>query len=187
MNLTESIYRNLKEAEDINICINKYMDYVRTHIDNVQAAWLHEISKLDDDFIKSHREELSEQITKHDESKWDEEEFDAYRANYNPINDEEKTNNEANFQAAWFHHFQNNPHHWQHWTDEHGELVDLENEDEVKKAYIEMICDWQAMGYIFGDTAYQYYNSNKDTIKLYPELKDWVEDLLDKLEKEKEK
>ena len=29
-----------------------------------------------------------------------------------------------------------------------------------------MIIDWVAMGYKFGDTAEQYYNSNKDKIDL---------------------
>ena len=58
----------------------------------------------------------------------------------------------------------------------------MDDEDSVKKAYIEMICDWQAMGYVFGDTANQYYNSNKDTIKLYPELREWIERLLQELD-----
>lgn len=181
--LLESIQHNLKEDEDMNICCNKYLDYVNNHIENVQKAWNEEVSLLEDDFIKEHKDDLAAQIAAHDASKYDEEEFDAYRANYNPINDQEKIDNEANFQAAWYHHFQNNPHHWQHWIDEKGELKPLTDEDAIKSAYIEMICDWQAMGYVFGDTAYQYYEQNKDTIKLYPELQNWVEELLNKLEK----
>lgn len=182
LKLLESIQHNLKEDEDMNICCNKYLDYVNNHIENVQKAWNEEVSLLEDDFIKEHKDDLAAQIAAHDASKYDEEEFDAYRANYNPINDQEKIDNEANFQAAWYHHFQNNPHHWQHWIDEKGELKPLTDEDAVKAAYIEMICDWQAMGYVFGDTAKQYYDQNKDTIKIYPELKDWFEGLLDQLE-----
>ncbi len=185
--LVEDIIENVNEADALEKSINDYRTYLDTHIQNVQKAWKEEVSKLDDDFIKENFDELSILIRDHDLSKYGDEEFDAYRANYYPVNDEEKIANEANFQAAWYHHFQNNPHHWQHWIDESGELIPLENENLVKKAYIEMICDWQAMGYVFGDTANQYYQSNKDTIKLYPELSDWVEGLLKQLDKNTKK
>ena len=181
-NLFESIQENLQEAEDLDKCIKDYSEYVDAHIQNVMKAWTEEVSKIDDEFIQTHLDEILEKVKNHDLSKWSNEEFDAYRANYNPINDEEKINNEANFQAAWWHHFQNNGHHWQHWTGEDGELLPIEDIDKVKLAYVEMICDWQAMGYVFGDTAKQYYDSNKDTIKIYPELQEWLEDLLNKLE-----
>lgn len=177
--LIEEIRNNINSLEQ---CENDYKTYIDTHIANVQKAWLEQVSTLEDDFIKENYDELTQIIKDHDLSKYGDEEFQAYRANYYPIDDKEKSDNEANFQAAWYHHFQNNPHHWQHWIDEEGELIPLENEDLVKKAYIEMICDWQAMGYVFGDTANQYYNSNKDTIKLYPELSGWVEGLLQELD-----
>lgn len=178
LNLLEDIQKNLNKED----CEKNYTDYVQNHIENVQKAWNDEISNIDDEFIQAHKDELTEQIKHHDESKWDTDEFDAYRANYNPIDDQEKIDNEANFQAAWYHHFQNNPHHWQHWIDDKGDLIPLEDIDTVKKSYIEMICDWQAMGYVFGDTAKQYYDQNKDTIKIYPELQEWLEDLLNQLE-----
>lgn len=177
--LIEDIQNNINSLEQ---CENDYKTYIDTHIANVQKAWLEQVSTLEDDFIKENYDELAQIIKDHDLSKYGDEEFQAYRANYYPVDDDEKSDNEANFQAAWYHHFQNNPHHWQHWTDETGELVPIEDVDLVKKAYIEMICDWQAMGYVFGDTANQYYQSNKDTIKLYPELSEWVEGLLQELD-----
>ena len=183
-NLIEDIQSNIDKLQQ---CENDYRTYVDTHIENVGKAWKEEVSKLDDEFIKENYNDISILIKDHDLSKYGDEEFQAYRANYYPVDDEEKTANEANFQSAWYHHFQNNPHHWQHWIDEEGELIPLENEDIVKRAYVEMICDWQAMGYVFGDTANQYYNQNKDTIKLYPELKKWVEDLLKKLDNKSDK
>ena len=182
LNLLEDIQKNLNKEE----CEKNYTDYVQNHIKNVQKAWNNEVSNIDDEFIQTHKDELTEQIKHHDESKWDTDEFDAYRANYNPIDDQEKIDNEANFQAAWYHHFQNNPHHWQHWIDDKGDLIPLEDIDTVKKSYIEMICDWQAMGYVFGDTAKQYYDQNKDTIKIYPELQEWLYEILTKLENMKE-
>lgn len=184
--LVESIQSNLIEAETLEQCEEAYTNYVDTHIDNVIKAWKEEVSIIEDDFIQSNSKELSEQIEQHDKSKWEESEYDAYRANYNPINDQEKIDNEANFQAAWYHHFQNNPHHWQHWIDEEGELKPIEDLHQVKKAYIEMICDWQAMGYVFGDTAKQYYDQNKDTIKIYPDLYDWFYNILTILENNKQ-
>ena len=182
LNLLEDIQKNLNKEE----CEKNYTDYVQNHIKNVQKAWNNEVSNINDEFIQSHKDELTEQIKHHDESKWDTDEFDAYRANYNPIDDQEKIDNEANFQAAWYHHFQNNPHHWQHWIDDKGDLIPLEDIDTVKKSYIEMICDWQAMGYVFGDTAKQYYDQNKDTIKIYPELQEWLYEILTKLENMRE-
>lgn len=184
-NVYNTIYEYLVESDKKSIAEKKYKDYVDAHIANVQKAWKEQVSKIDDKFIQEHKSELTKQIKNHDKSKYDPEEFDAYRANYNPISAKEKADNEARFQAAWLHHFQNNNHHWQHWLDEKGNLDKAKyDKDTVMKAYVEMICDWQAMGYVFGDSAAQYYNSNKDKIKIYPELKRWLETILNKLEKE---
>lgn len=187
MTNTIKLLESINEVSKLEQCEKAYTKYVNNHISNVQKAWNNEVSKLDDDFIQSNLDELAEQISHHDESKYSPNEFDAYRANYNPISDQEKIDNEANFQAAWWHHFKNNPHHWQHWLDDNGNFIKDYNLDEIKKAYIEMICDWQAMGYVFGDTAKQYYDQNKDTIKIIPELKEWLEDLLTQLENDKDK
>ena len=60
---------------------------------------------------------------------------------------------------AWDHHKSNNDHHWQTWTQEgYGK-------DNII-ALIHNIIDWVAMGFKFGDTAKEYYEKNKDKIKL---------------------
>lgn len=182
-NIYNKIYDSLNESESKSKMEKKYKDYVDTHIANVNRAWKEEISKIDDKFIQENKKAITEKVKNHDKSKYDEEEFDAYRANYDPINEKERANNEAKFQAAWLHHFQNNNHHWQHWIDETGKLDKAKyDKDTVMKAYIEMICDWQGMGYVFGDNAAQYYNDNKDKIKIYPELRKWLENLLNKID-----
>ena len=44
--------------------------------------------------------DLYEQILKHDNSKYESEEFNAYRKNYFPVNTEEKELNKKDFEAA---------------------------------------------------------------------------------------
>ena len=40
----------------------------------------------------------------------------------------------------------------------------------------QMICDWEAMGRKFGDTAKDYYIKNKDNIKLCNKSKKYLEE-----------
>lgn len=49
-------------------------------------------------------------------------------------------------------------------------------------AYLEMICDWQAMGYVNGDSATEYYRNHKDEIKIDPNWVSLVEEILDLLD-----
>ncbi len=148
--------------------INKtreYLDYVERHFDNVQKAWQELNDKCDgkgfnwlyDDFIWHI---INENIKHHDESKLSKEEFCQYRQYFYPVSNEDK--DKKKFLSAWNNHLKLNPHHWQNWTVNHpGSIAYL----------IENICDWMAMGYEFGDTAKEYYENNRDTIKL-PE---WAE------------
>ena len=47
---------------------------------------------------------------------------------------------------------------------------------------VHMICDWMAMGYKFGDTARQYYESHKDKINL-PEIAiPFIYEIFDRIE-----
>lgn len=170
------------ESERKEECVKEYTEYINTHIANVNKAWKNQVSKLTDDFIKENYNEISKLIKDHDLSKYGDEEFPAYRANYFPVDEDEKKNNESDYEKAWEHHYKNNIHHWQHWLNKDNDLLPIEDLNLVKEAYIEMICDWQGMGYVFGNTANQYYKENKDTIKLYPELLGWVEGLLQQLD-----
>lgn len=147
--------------------INKtreYLDYIERHYLNVQKAWveLNEKCKnkgfnwIYDDYIWGC---INENIKNHDLSKLSEKEFVQYRQFFYPTNSEIK--NKELMNSAWDNHLKENPHHWQHWTNK-----------EYTKPYeslvylIENICDWMAMGYEFGDTAKEYYENNKDKIKL---------------------
>ena len=66
-----------------------------------------------------------------------------------------------NFDKAWEHHYKNNPHHWNYWLDKKGVPQRIDG-----KYLSQMICDWEAMGLKFGDTAQNYYLKNYCKIKL---------------------
>lgn len=86
-----------------------------------------------------------------------------------------------NFRYAWLHHIHNNPHHWQHWIlrnddQDEGEIV---LKMPIKYA-IEMICDWWAFSFAKGDLAeiFNWYDERKGYIKLHPETRKFVENVL---------
>lgn len=54
---------------------------------------------------------------------------------------------------------------------------------ETYEDIIHMVIDWTAMGYKFGDTAQQYYESNKDKIELSDEHKMFMYEIFDRLNK----
>lgn len=138
----------------------EYLDYVEEHVLNVQKAWnvLKEKCKtmrfIWDDFYYF---SITDEIYRHDLSKLSENEFIQYRKSFYPTNLEEK----YNMSTAWEHHKKHNPHHWENWT-----TKTLIHPNTWEIYCVHMVCDWMAMGYKFGDTAKQYYESNKEKIKL---------------------
>lgn len=170
-NLSEIIEKTRKERE--------YMDYIKEHIQNVQKAF-DEITNMNNEKIKELYSNDSElvnnvrnRVNVHDASKYSKEEFDAYRRNFHPINDEEKKNSKEDFDKAWEHHYKNNDHHWQNRQD---------SEELNKPACIEQILDWTAMGYKFNDRPYEYYKKNKKDIKMNKLETEYVESILDAIE-----
>ena len=151
-----------------------YLDYLERHYNNVQKAWQLINDKCPkEDFRFLQEEEMWQAINldviNHDESKLSKEEFTAYRKWFFPINEEEK--DKKAFDLAWAHHKKHNLHHWQHWT----QLPYTEREGEVY--LVSNVIDWVAMSMEFGGTAKEYYDNNKDKIKI-PE---WAEDLMYKI------
>ena len=68
MTNTIKLLESINEVSKLEQCEKAYTKYVNNHISNVQKAWNNEVSKLDDDFIQSNLDELTEQISHHDES-----------------------------------------------------------------------------------------------------------------------
>lgn len=156
-----------------------YKKYINNHKLNVQKAWetiksnnkclniiLNYMPKLNIDIIDA-------EIKNHDNSKYSIEEFDAYRKQFYPISKEEKERNKEAFDKAWKHHYTNNMHHWNWWY-ESG------NMNKMPYVYvIEMICDWEAMGYQFGNTSKEWYQENKGNIHLGEKQRKLAESLMD--------
>ena len=107
----------------------------------------------------------------HDDSKFDEEEFEPYRKYFYPINEEEKENAKEDFQKAWEHHKQVNDHHWEHRI----EFDDNKFSIDTELACLENIMDWLAMGYYFHNRPSDYYDAHKEEINLPKKQKDFIE------------
>lgn len=156
----------------------EYKNYIDEHIELVKKAFrvFESISWKDPHIVETLRY-VRDNIEEHDQSKYSDEEFEYYRKEFYPINDDEKEENKEDFEKAWKHHYQNNFHHPEYWVDAIGNQTSM-----CLSAIIEMICDWQAMSFKFGGDCRSWYYSIKDTKddkKLTNETRDKLEQLLD--------
>lgn len=162
---------------------SEYMEYISQHKKNIEFAWcqlrqaITGISLLNRPVIM---EQMQDRIRYHDDSKMTEEEFLPYRQHFYPIDGE--VVDDANFQRAWELHYNRNDHHWQHWINVDGSFRPCYCMEDKICAYLEMICDWQAMSYVKGGSAYSYYKENKDMIRVDPNWIPFVEEVLGCLE-----
>lgn len=163
---------------------NKYQQYdayLQEHVRNVITGfeWLQmHISEL---FSEFDAEEVALVAMRHDASKWDEAEYDAY-AEY--FYGERSAEVEEMFDMAWLHHQHNNPHHWQHWLlrEDEGRIKALQM---PKLTILEMIADWWAFSWK-NDNLYEifnWYDQNKSKIIVNPDSREYLESTLDKLRK----
>lgn len=131
----------------------EYIKYINEHCSNVRIAFLkygEQLCRLLNVSLHS----LEENINRHDQSKFSEEEFEGYRNWFYPCTDEEK--NKEEYDKAWIHHYTNNPHHPQYW------IRDGYTEDMPSVFIAEMLCDWQGMAIKFGTSTYEYYLKERD-------------------------
>ena len=162
----------IKTTQDLINKTRDYLDYIEEHYQNVLKSWRLVKDKCEnmrfmyDDFYFF---TLDANIKQHDFSKLSKEEFTQYRQFFHPLYGE--TKNKEQFEKAWEHHKKENGHHWQNWI--------LEPSQDQELYIVEMAVDWMAMGLKFGDTAREYYDENKDKIKL-PEWADrFVNEIFD--------
>lgn len=146
---------SLKDAE------NEYVEYIKGHKQNVMEA-LDLLYGLEIPFVVENYGELKDICSKHDDSKYSDEEFDPYREHFYPLNDEEKMRSEA-FENAVRHHIKNNKHHWDYWVDDNNEL-EIPDEHEYKLYCVERCCDWLSMANQHGEGPMNWYNANKDAM-----------------------
>lgn len=183
--LLESIQRVLNENDDIKNKEEEYLDYINTHKANVEKAW-DIIKEFDNPYIQNNLYDLDRNIKDHDNSKYDDEEFEYYRKKYFPINDDEANEVMDKIQDIFWLHYSKNPHHWEYWLDENKELdYTKHNEDNIDNtimmAYIEMFCDWASFG-LKQDNPREvrsWYINEKPKMTLFPAEQEVLEDILE--------
>ena len=139
--------------KELKLKREEYTEYINNHISNVKIAF----DRYGEILAKKLNVPLSllkQNIELHDNSKFSEEEFEAYRQYFYPCSFEEK--DERKFNIAWDHHYQNNKHHPEYWVF-NNELQEMPN------IWIaEMLLDWEAMSINFKDNTYDYYIRTRD-------------------------
>lgn len=152
----------------------KYNEYLKNHIDAVNRCYILLTGKDMTDFDKG--------IIRHDQSKFDAEEYNAYDEYFYPSDGskigEDPKRKEA-FRYAWLHHQNVNPHHWQYWVlinDEEG-IMPLE----IPAKYVnEMVADWGAFAYLkkSGQHLLDWYKANKDKQIIHEKTRELVDALV---------
>ena len=181
----------------------EYRQYIDTHRANVQKAY----DKIVKNFAMKHLspnsvEILERNIQQHDEDKDIDFIFNAYRKNHFPVDEEEKKSSEEEYKIAWDYHKKVNPHHWQFFLDDNDEEftqpeLSEEEEEIYRLAYLEMLADWLSFSFkqaqeengtgdgisTKGDSIEfeDWYNKNKDTIKIHPQLREWLSNIIEEV------
>lgn len=151
----------LTEVQKDNFYKEKeYLDYIQTHVYNVKRAF-YDYGKDLCKTVGADWEQVQSMIEKHDSSKYGIEEFSQYRKKWHPYEGEEFTpEDRLEYDKAWCHHINNNPHHPEYWIV--PEYPNNKVLDMPPECLVEMICDWQSFNYIGRGNAYDfYYNKDK--------------------------
>ena len=167
----------------------QYDDYLKKHIEAVVNGFnwlLSNVPEIGVAVKKSCESRMilydSEWVGRHDISKWNNDEYEAYDAYFYPGNKGEKPVEVIDaFNLAWLTHIRRNSHHWQHWV----LINDDPNEGRIALKMpvvdvVEMICDWWAFSWVKGDLReiFKWYDEHKDYIILHPETRSLVENIL---------
>lgn len=164
---------NAEEA-DIQAKRNEYRQYIQTHISNVMKAF-EEFGEQVCEAIGADYDKVKALVLIHDESKFSEIEFEPYRQKFYPTDAEKDVMMDANeYDKAWLHHLNNNPHHPECWIipEEGGnKCVDMPVE------YIaEMLFDWESFYYLGrGNSNSFYYEKDNKNGLLNPNTRYLVE------------
>ena len=157
--------------------IREYRKYLLTHKKNIMRACYEILTCKDLEWLCKESDVITNlwyRALDHDESKYDWEEFDAYRRNYFPVDEQEYQENLKDFEKAFQHHIDNNDHHWQHRTTWKDEDFDITTE----LACLENIMDWLANGYPYKIRPSVYYEAHKDEILLSKKQREFIEKCL---------
>lgn len=138
-----------------------YLDYINEHVKNVRDTF-EKYGKYLLDVFDYPYDQVAERIKVHDETKFHDSEFYAYRQYYNPRPNCKPRQDLLD--RAWEHHYQNNDHHPEYWVVEG--VITKYIRPMTPAAIAEMFFDWAAMGVKFHSRPDIWYN--KDGYKELP-------------------
>lgn len=170
------LYKSQEEAE------KKYKEYIEHHKQNVMDAF-NLLATLDIPFINENKDKIQEICSVHDDSKFSDNEFFPYLHHFYPTTKEE-AKLEDEFDNAVMLHVLNNRHHWncKDWIDpETGNLKGGFDENLYKIHTVERCCDWLAMAYQHGEKPTEWWNANKETIKMPDYAVELTDEILNKV------
>ncbi len=203
LTLENKLEEDLEDTQENSDLITQkeieYREYIDTHIENVKKAYDRIVKQYAEDYLTANQiKQLEDNLSKHDEDKNIPSIFDTYRRNHYPINDEEKEAAEEDYDIAWHYHKTHNPHHWEYWLNSAEEFAQDIDEDAMKLAYFEMLCDWLSFGFRKEETSATgestefkvWYGEAKKNIKIHPQLQNWfnkiVEDIMSFIDENKD-
>lgn len=167
----------------------RHRNSIATHRSNIQLAWGRFSShpackdtlskcieiysgKSDNIALVNLMNMVSQQVKIHDLSKYSDDEFEAYRKNFFPIDEQEKEDNIQNFEKAKNHHYENNMHHWNWWAN------NSQKDNMPLPFVVEMAMDWIAVSMVHSESnAYEWYQKQNNII-LGGKQKECIEILL---------
>ena len=176
----------------------EYDLYLAEHIANVQKGWdwmrEHLLPEIDQWISVQYPNNpiidiygVQALVSAHDQSKYDQEEYNAYDAYfYGPPATRKSSKTVQEFNAAFLRHIHKNPHHWQYWVLVHDDPDEKFEAIEMPLNYIfEMICDWWTFSWKANDLLeiFQWYDDHKAHMVLHPRTKKTVEYILAAMEK----
>ena len=176
MNLLQAFKFLDMVTEDLDSYQKEYKEYVVAHKDRVRqfAEWLKD--QLPELFTENNidMDLFNEMIQEHDDSKFGEEEFEAYAQHFYGNN----SDNDFEFNEAWKHHWMHNEHHPEFWLGEDMPYIYI----------LEMICDWGSFSIESGDFNELldfYYNKarNDEEKNLSGNTKVIIEEILSEIKK----
>ncbi len=170
----------IKEDISYEDRVKQYENYLIEHISNVQKAFevcdKEKLSKLAD-LNEKELLDIKEQISHHDESKYNEEEWEPYLNWFYPAN-ENDSKDEYGYDCAWIHHCHNNPHHFQYWVciNDDGTTKPI---DMPINYIIEALCDWHSFSAKNSEsTAANWWKEHRDTFNMTDYTKEWFDTLV---------
>ncbi len=156
----------------------KYFLHYMTHTYYVVLAWkqIQDLLITNNLISKMEFDRINQLIIWHDNSKISDDEWLPYALKFYPIGNQDAIQVKEDFKKAVEHHKVNNFHHFESLQNYAG--LDW-------KCYtIEMICDYIAMGWEFGLYIFEYYDKNREKIKLPHEYKMYLEQVLNILKED---